>query len=46
MATRYQRLAKQYLADAVKGLDTVFEDLRYQGVTEPAALTEGEAVNA
>jgi hypothetical protein len=46
MAASYQHLSKQYLADAVGGLDAVFGDLRYQDVTEPVALIEAEAVSA
>ena len=46
MAARYQHLSKQFLADAVKGLDAVFGNLRYQDVTEPKALIEAEAASA
>lgn len=46
MAARYQHLSSQFLSDAVKGLDEVFGVLRYQSVTEPAGLIEGEAVSA
>jgi integrase len=45
MAARYQHLSKQFLADAVRGLDAVFGDLRYQDVTKPVGLIEAEAVN-
>ncbi len=46
MAARYQHLSPTFLQDAVKGLDAVFGDLRYQGVTKPIALIEEVAVNA
>ena len=46
MAARYQHLSKQFLADAVRGLDTVVGDLRYQDVTRPAGQIEAVAVNA
>jgi hypothetical protein len=40
MTSRYQHLRSSCLADAVKGLDDVFGNLCYQGVTEIAALPE------
>jgi integrase len=46
MAARYQHLSSQFLADAVKGLDAVFGDLPYPGVTEGEKLIEAEAVSA
>jgi len=46
MASRYQHLSGQFLADAVKGLDAVFGDLRYPGVTKPVALIEADAASA
>lgn len=42
MASRYQHLSASYLANAVSGLDKVFGDLRYQGVTEVTALPESK----
>ena len=46
MSARYSHLSGQYLGEAVRALDGVFGDLRYQGVTEPAKLIEAEAVSA
>lgn len=46
MAARYQHLSPTFLADAVKGLDSVFLNSCYPGVTAPAALLESVAVNA
>jgi hypothetical protein len=46
MAAWYQHLSNQFLADAVKDLDSAFGDLRYPRVTRPVALIEAEAVNA
>jgi integrase len=46
MAARYQHLSPQFLSEAVRTLDGVFGDLRYQGVTAVAALPEGNPVSA
>jgi integrase len=46
MAARYQHLSPTFLAEAVNRLDTVFEDLRYPGVTAPKAWIEASAATA
>jgi hypothetical protein len=45
MAARYQHLSAQFLADAVRGLDGVFGNLRYQGFTKESKLIEAEVVS-
>jgi hypothetical protein len=45
MSARYAHLSNQYLSDAVKGLDNVFEDSRPHSVPNNAGLIEGETVN-
>jgi len=44
MAARYQHLSSSYLARAASGLDEVFGDLRYQGVTEVEVLSSSDPV--
>ena len=46
MAARYQHLSPAFLEEAVKGLDTVFGNLCYPGVTAQAALPKPELVSA
>ena len=52
MAARYSHLSAQYLADAVKGLDKIFDEKAVSGtsspqsVPAPLALIEGKTVNA
>lgn len=46
MAARYQHLSPAFLSDAVRKLDGVFGELRYQDVTIPKALPETTPVNA
>jgi hypothetical protein len=45
MAARYQHLSGQFLSDAVKRLEGVFGDLRYQDTTKLNGLIEAEAVS-
>ena len=45
MSARYSHLSRQYLGEAVKALDGVFGDLRYQGVTKPEKLIATETVS-
>ena len=50
MSARYALVGAQYLSDAVKALDVVFDTVsgipRPQSVPEPVGLIEGETVNA
>ncbi|OFV94075.1 MAG: hypothetical protein A3F68_05540 [Acidobacteria bacterium RIFCSPLOWO2_12_FULL_54_10] len=46
MAARYQHLSPAFFEQAVKGLDTVFGNLCYPGVTAKAALPVPELVCA
>lgn len=46
MAARYQHLSPAFLAEAVRKLDGVFGELRYQDVTAPKALEAAVAVSA
>ena len=46
MAARYQYVSPAFLEEAVKGLDAVFGNLCYPGITEQAALPEPEPVSA
>ena len=45
MAARYQHLSGQFLSDAVRRMEGVFGDLRYQGVTEESRLIEAETIS-
>jgi integrase len=45
MAARYQHLSPAFLEEAVKGLDSVFGNLCYPGVTGQKALPESEPVS-
>ena len=42
MAARYQHLSPAFLAEAVRGLDSVFGTVCYQSVTGPTGLPEPE----
>ena len=46
MAARYQHLSPAFLAEAVRKLDGVFGELRYQDVTAPKALEDAATVSA
>jgi len=46
MAARYQHLSPAFLAEAVRKLDGVFGELRYQDVTAPKALEAAATVSA
>ena len=46
MAARYQHLSPAFLEEAVRGLDTVFGDLCYPGITEKKSLPEPGLVSA
>jgi integrase len=45
MAARYQHLSPAFLAEAVRKLDGVFGELRYQDVTAPKALPAATSVS-
>jgi integrase len=46
MAARYQHLSPAFLAEAVRKLDGVFGELRYQDVTAPKAIEAAATVSA